>query len=281
MSLQDKIESAKELIYAQRTQPCVVYCSFGKDSTVMLRLVREVLPPSRLACESAYPCAVIYHRQPWFPFKNRFADQLIRKWKIEVYDFPPFAAGVKIKPVKQSNGDNEHRPLELVARYSFGNTYMDLPMSTETPIPGQPYMCALHWLLRPGAIATFPWKVAFIGHKSADVDPYEGQVPLRAKETDVGNVHMVFPLHDWTDKDVWDYMELAKVPFDTRRYKNRQEIPDRWNNPDYFHACTACIDPREKREKVFCPKLKQDVPNNGPGVARLETLPDYIEKEGS
>jgi 3'-phosphoadenosine 5'-phosphosulfate sulfotransferase (PAPS reductase)/FAD synthetase len=113
------------------------------------------------------------------------------------------------------------------------------------------------------------------------VDPYEGPVPLRAAEADVGNVHMVFPLRDWTDDDLWDYIELTKVPFDTRRYKDRQEIADRWHNPDYFHACTACIDPREEREMVFCPKLQREIPNSGPGVTRLETLPDYIEKGGS
>jgi 3'-phosphoadenosine 5'-phosphosulfate sulfotransferase (PAPS reductase)/FAD synthetase len=280
-ALQEKIEISKQLIYEQRNVPSVVYCSFGKDSTVMLHLVREVMPVNPLTTEGAYPRPVIYHRQPWFPDKNKFADELIRKWGIEVYDFPPFAAGVKMKPAREhnNNGDGDRsRPLELVARYSFGHTYIDLPMSTEKPVTGRPYMCGLHWLLRPGSVATFPWKVAFVGHKSSDVDPFEGRVPLRGDSADVGNVHMVFPLRDWTDDDLWDYIELAKVPFDTRRYKNRQEVPDRWHNPDYFHTCTACIDPRETAEEVMCPKLKRPVPNSGPGVTRLETLPDYIEK---
>ena len=57
---------------------------------------------------------------------------------------------------------------------------------------------------------------------------------------------------------------------------------DKWLNPDYVHACTACIDPREKRKTVPCPKLGGAlVRNMGPTVMRMEILPDYIQKGGT
>lgn len=266
---QEKIEQAKELIYAHRAQLCVLLCSFGKDSMALLHLIREVMPVSRLNCQ-AYPVPVIYHRQPWFPVKNEFAERVTRSWGLEIHDFPPKLCGVKC------NADR----LELVARYPFGNDAMDLPLNTEPPIPRRPYVCGRLWIIRPKiALATWPWSVAFIGHKSTDVDPYEGPVPLRADQVDVGGVRVVFPLREWTDADVWDYLEEQQIEYDLGRYENRKELADKWNNPDYIHACTACVDPRETADQVYCPKLKTEIPNVGHEVARLESLPTYIEKE--
>jgi hypothetical protein len=269
MTHQEKIDHAKELIYAQRAQVCVLLCSFGKDSMTLLHLIREVMPLKRLSCHG-YPIPVIYHRQPWFPAKNEFADRVIRSWGLEIHDYPPLACGVKCKADR----------LELVGRYPFGNDAMDLPLNTEPPIARRPYLCGRQWLLRPkAALATFPWHVAFHGHKSTDVDPYEGPVPLRADQVDAGGVHVVFPLREWTDADVWEYLEEHRIEYDLGRYQNYQELEDKWNNPDYIHACTACIDPRETAAKVYCPKLQMKIPNVGHEVARLEKLPHYIEKE--
>jgi hypothetical protein len=248
----------------------VVMCSFGKDSMVLLHLVREAV--------GTLP--VIYHRQPWFPAKNEFADSVIRSMGLEVHDYPPSMCGVKY------NDDS----LELVARYAFGNSGIDLPMNIEQPIPRRDFVCGLNdWMLRPKAEVKYPWQTAFIGHKSSDVDQFEGPVPLRTDHVEAGGVDIVFPLRDWTDADVWDYVETNHVPYDKRRYVaargragsiragSMTENTDKWLNPDYLHACTNCIDPRNRAKEVFCPKLKATVPNVGDNVLRLQSRPDYIE----
>jgi hypothetical protein len=236
-------------------------CSFGKDSMVLLHLVRETLGKS---------LPVIFYRHPYFPAKWEFADQVIRSWGLVVHDYPPLVAGIK--------ANDEH--LELVARYEFGHEgAMDLPLNTAPPVSRRDFICGLNdWVLRPKAgVITFPWGTVFMGHKSSDVDPYEGPVPLKQDSVNIGGVDVVFPLRYWTDKDVWDYLETNHVPYDARRYQERAELADTWLNPDYIHACTKCIDPREKDE-VICPKTGKTVPNVSTQVLRLDHRPDYIEQ---
>jgi 3'-phosphoadenosine 5'-phosphosulfate sulfotransferase (PAPS reductase)/FAD synthetase len=267
--MQEKIEHAQKLIH-QFGKHAVLMCSFGKDSTALLHLIRETLPPNKLACRGNYPLPILYHRHLWFPFKHNFANEIIRSWNLEVHDYPPVACGVKVK---------EDR-LELVARYPFGTSGIDMPINIEKPIPRRDFVCGLQWLTRPKIAALqWPWENVFIAHKSIDVDPFEGAVPLNCDHFEGGNLRIVFPFRHWTDEDVWTYIEEHHVPFDHARYRHRQELDDKWNNPDYLHACTACIDPRETALQVQCPKLGQLVPNIGNNVVRLEGLPSYIQKE--
>jgi hypothetical protein len=264
----DLIDHSRELI-RRFCRNAVLLCSFGKDSMALLHLARETLPRSDLAC-STYPLPVLYHRHPWFAFKNKFANRVIESWGLEVHDFPPAACGVKA---------NE-RHLELVARYHFGNSGMDLPINIESPIARRDFVCGLQWLLRPkSAKIAWLWENALIGHKSTDMDPFDGPIPLKCDHTEAGGVRIAFPLRHWTDADVWDYLEENKVPYDKGRYADAKELADKWANPDYLHACTACIDPRQKALTVHCPKINQQVQNVGANVLRLEQVPAYLEKE--
>lgn len=267
MTFDDKIKHATALI-RYFPEPRALMCSFGKDSMVLLHLAREVLPPNPMLVHQ-YPVHVIYHRHPWFPAKNEFADSVIRSWSLEVFDYAPISTGIKY---------NDER-LELVARYPFGNGCMDLPMNIEEPNKRQDFACGLQWMLRPKQNGmTWNWKTVLIGHKSSDVDPFDGPVPLKHDAAKTADVNLVFPLRHWTDNDIWDYIEQHHVPYDKRRYAGRMETPNKWLNPDYLHACTACVDPRQPKE-VFCPKLNRMVANVSDGVPRFGALPDYIKKE--
>jgi hypothetical protein len=272
----NKIDQAKQIIrdgWNAGTRPALL-SSFGKDSMVLLALVRDTIPPDRFSVH-AFPLPVIYYRDPWFSHKHEFANRIIRTWSIECHDYPPTAAGIKV--------NSEH--LELVARYSLGSTYIDLPKNVCQPkeYSRRDYLCGLRdWILRPKAGAlSFPWDVLLHGHKSSDVDPFEGHVPLQADEAELNDrLRLFFPLREWTDSDVWQFLEDNHVPFQPQRYGDRRtERADKWHNNDYTHACTACIDPRADEEKVFCPKLKSFVPNVGKQVLRLDQLPEYILKE--
>lgn len=241
--------------------------SFGKDSMVLAHLIRE-----SVGHIGRFPVPVIYHRDPWFSHKHEFADHIIQSWAMEVHDYPPMHAGIKVKPDM----------LELVARYSFGTEAMDIPKNVCVPeeYPRREFICGLNdWLLQPKTHQIqVPWDIVFIGHKSCDVDPFEGKVPLNVDVYELGGIYLVFPLRHWTDDDIWNYIEANHIPTQKTRYQDRIEVKDKWYNNDYVHACTRCIDPRETRAEVDCPKFKHPVPNIGKAVLRLEAKPDYIER---
>lgn len=246
--------------------------SFGKDSMVMAHLMREADYTPKFPKAHAFPMDVIYHRDPWFAHKHVFADSVIRSWGMEVYDFPPMHAGVKTK----------EDMIELVARYTFGSGAMDIPKNICKPdeYPRRDYICGLNdWLMRPKTfLLDYEWDCVFMGHRNADVDPFEGHVPLSSSEAEVGGVKLVFPLKDWSDNEVWDYIEENHIAVQGTRYKDRKEIADKWHNNDYMHACTACIDPRETRPTVYCPKLKGDVKNRGKEVLQFNVRPHYWQE---
>jgi 3'-phosphoadenosine 5'-phosphosulfate sulfotransferase (PAPS reductase)/FAD synthetase len=95
----------------------------------------------------------------------------------------------------------------------------------------------------------------------------------------MGGVKLAFPLRDWTDDDVWEFIDEHNIPMQLTRYRaDHTEQPDKWYNNDYMHACTACIDPREKAHTVPCPKLKVNVPNVGHRVLLLQAEPGYVTR---
>jgi len=268
MNLNDKIKHATALIrYFPERQ--ALMCSFGKDSMVLLHLIREVLPSNPMLCHG-YPVPVIHFRHPWFPQKYEFADSIIRSWGLEVHDCLPIDAGVKTR----------EDMIELVARYQFGTGAIDLPINTLPPKPRKDFACGLQWVYRPRQLSS-TWNIqnVYIGHKSSDYDPFEGNVPLKHDAAKVGEVNMIFPLRHWTDEDVWEYIESRYVPYDKRRYAGRLDVPDKWLNSDYINACTACVDPRNKDKEVFCPKLGRLVLNVGSQVPILDQRPTYVEEK--
>jgi 3'-phosphoadenosine 5'-phosphosulfate sulfotransferase (PAPS reductase)/FAD synthetase len=245
--------------------------SFGKDSMVMAHIIRASVGVNPLRAH-AYPIDVIYHRDPWFPHKSSFADSVIRSWSMEVHDFPPMTTGVKVKPDM----------LELVARYSFGIRELDIPKNVCSPqdYPRRDFICGYNdWINRPKSfVMHYPWDVVFIGHKSSDVDQFDGAIPLKADTAKGGAVNIVFPLREWSDDDVWNYIDEHKIPVQQARYHIATKSESNWHSNDHINACTACIDPRVTTPTVFCPKLKTDVPNHGAEVFQLRTDAEYIER---
>jgi len=252
----------------------VVMLSFGKDSMAMAWLIRAAADGcENLSGRVGFPIEVIYHRDPWFSQKHHFADRVIASWGMTVHDFPPVAAGVKVKPDR----------LELVARYNCAGDGIDIPKNVLEPERRRHFICGLRdWVLRPKMGEMFyPWDLVLIGHKSSDVDQFEGPVPLADYVTHCGRARVVFPLRDWTDADVWALIAREKIPVQETRYRDGVELDDKWYNNDYVHACTACIDPREKAERVYCPLAKGMVENRGAEVLQLVATPSYIAREAA
>lgn len=248
-ALDAKIDFACDLLrraFAEFRRPAVM-CSFGKDSLVALHLVRRL--------RTDLP--VIFHREPFHPAKYDYANRVIRDWDLTVYDYPPARTAL------QENAAGE---IEVVGSYDCGGgRYCDLPTGIVEPRAGEPYLCALRDLmLKPRGSFEYPWDLVVHGHKSADVDPFHGPVPLAADiGLNIGTATPVFPLRDWSDSDIWDYIEAYDLPIHTERYEYADgrwtERADKTLNPDYFAACTACL--HRSGGPAYCPRLGCEVPN--------------------
>src|SRR5215475_15632054 len=113
----------------ERFDKPVIMSSFGKESMAMLfillRLMEKKLP-------------VIYHAIPWLPWKNEFAYTIVKLWNIELYDYPPSASGIKVKP----------ELLEIVHRYQISDEKgIDIPVNVLPP--NGKFECGLKMLKRP------------------------------------------------------------------------------------------------------------------------------------
>jgi len=224
-----------------------IMCSFGKDSVVVLDLARKALGN----------LPVIFHREPFFPAKYKYANDLIIKWNLTVYDYVPHKTAI------QQKGDD----VEIVGYYDVGGErYAGLPTGICAPEEGEETICGLYDVyLKPKGRFAYPWDCCIHGHKSCDVDPFHGPVELLS---DVGlNITCstpIFPIRNWSHANVWEYIEKHNIPIHHDRYE--QDLNGEWYekadkrlNPDYFPACVACM----KRDggKVFCPRLNCETSN--------------------
>lgn len=248
MNLESKIDEAQNLVYkvlAQAKTPAIM-SSFGKDSMVMLHLIRSLkrdLP-------------VVFYREPFMPKKYRFANAVIDEWDLTVYDYSPLETYMTEKD----------GCVEIVNAYTTGKRSVFLPTGICKPEEGEVSLCALHDIyLKATGTYTFPWDVIFVGHKSTDVDPIQGAVPLSADYANyVDCASIAYPLRHFTDQDIWEYTEKFSLPIHHSRYEkiegNWTERKDMRFNPDYFPACTACMVPGSG--SVPCPRLGGSIVSN-------------------
>lgn len=241
-----------EKIVSEYKRPAIM-CSFGKDSMVLLHLIRS----------KGITLPVIFHKEPFYPEKYEFANKVIKDWGLTVYDYPPLDTAVFKK--------NGH--IEILNYYQAGAKSVILPTGIIEPDYTKKYLCGLTDLLqKPLGNYTYQWDVVFIGHKSSDVDPLQGAVPLHLDlKVNLGSVDLAFPLRDWTDDDIWDYTEKNDVPCQTNRYINREEIEDKTYNSDYFPVCTRCLD-KDNPMQVDCPKLNMAINNISSLVNQVEDI---------
>ena len=101
--LQDKIDWSLERvseIVKQYRRP-LIYTGFGKDAMVMHHMLRT----------AGYDFDCMFHRDPFFPKKYRFANRIIEEWNLPCYDYPH--SGVSLF--------NEHGAFEVSRHYQIGS----------------------------------------------------------------------------------------------------------------------------------------------------------------
>jgi hypothetical protein len=216
---------------------------------------------------------VLFHKEPFVQSKYEFANSIISRWNLVVYDYAPQTTAV-------FNHNNE---TEIVNFYQTGpNQRSWLPTGIRKPKEGEPFICGFKDIYnKPFGNYSFPWNLVFIGHKDSDVDPILGSVPVQQdiRRTE-GGPDYAYPLRHFTDEDIWEYTKRFMVPFNSRRYDESNEFKEFENtdyNNDYLTACVKCMDNTEEKV-VKCPMLGYDITNISDQVrtVNLKDFPSYI-----
>jgi hypothetical protein len=208
---------------------------------------------------------VLQFRLPYCSEKYQFADHVIREWGLECYHQEPVSIHCRWK----------NDILGLLYGFSNSRGIIQMPMDTH---PSDNPICVHDVLKGPRAHMDWPWDLFLIGHKSTDSDLADGDLPLHCDRLPGGAISpdFIFPLREWTDDDIWDYIEEHNLPVDSARYdqKNRREWEDRRMNSDYFPICMACVQPGGG--SVQCPKYKCEVANVTERVPFADINPTYF-----
>lgn len=245
---QEKLRVARQLIQLGHARlPAGAICwSGGKDSMVLLHMMRSL----------GIALPVVFFREPWQPRKYAFHDSIIRRWELQILSWHP--SGVAF----QQREDE----FELQNLYHLGDRPITCPTGIVPPADGLPWACAIDMAKRPTQerLDVFPpFQALWIGHKRTDRDVMLGGdagTRVHAKVS-LDEHASFFPLRDWSDEDIWNYIHWFQVPYDEERYHQRAdgswgEREHRRQNADYVHACTRCIDSRADAPRfVECPKL--------------------------
>ena len=210
--------------------------SGGKDSQVLLALMNVI------AREQGYEFQVAHFRPFDHPSKHLFADLIISMQELKIVEDwkPAFRSAI-------AKGDH----VEIVDSYQFApGAFLHLPIEAEPDHePGPGSHCAVEKLNEPTSDEARDFDAVFIGHRSDDVDPAHGPIPLKREVAEAAGVRFVYPLKNWSEGDVWDASRILNVAQNAKRYAEKRMD---WN-ADYYDLCTKCLKKGE-RDHVICPK---------------------------
>lgn len=255
MNIDKTLSLINEALSASKTP--IVLCSFGKDSMAMLHLIRTI--------KKDIP--VLFFKEAFHPKKYIFANSMIHDWDLTVYEYPPTSM-----EVMHNNGVTE-----LVNLYSLGlGSHLYLPTGIVQKEDSN--VCALRDIFNKPKIDNFfyKWDLTFIGHKDSDKDVILENVKPHSSYKAAGLTYFVYPLKDWTDKDVWNYMEKNNIPYNDKRYDKASgyaEFKDYTFNNDYHECCYNCINP-DQPDTTFCFLENKPVFN----ISRMMNFKDKIKK---
>lgn len=253
----------KAQLWAKNWPRSVVLWSGGKDSTAMLHLLR-------FKAEIDVP--VIQFRQPKFRERYAYSDRMIKEWDLTVFEYPASRYALADGPDVETG---EVR-FDLLHYFQWGTKAVVLSLGTERPKKGEKFMCGLDdFLNRPTGAFAWPWGAVWIGTKGTDTDLIKGHVPLaqdiRYAE---GSPVSLYPMRDWTDDDIFEYLEDAGVEPDPTRYVKTDKWgnnPDKSLNADFYPTCLNCVD-RHQGNHVHCPKLNAQISN----ISHLAPYEDIV-----
>lgn len=241
------------------SQKPVALSSFGEDSLVLLSLMKRVM--------GCYP-DVVFWEDGLPKHKYRHAYQSAENMNINLFIYPPTFADYW-----QTDGFFD------VVHYFYvdGSRFLGLSSGCRPYRAGEDYLCAVGDLLSYPTIDTydFQWDFIFSGQKSCDDLHITDRHEMQSAAVEFGDRFLIYPLHNWTDDDVWEYVERFALKVQKDRYEGnpggREGTPENdKNNPNVAPTCYTCLDYNNEGREVWCPKQKINIPFAGKGRIAAE-----------
>lgn len=218
------------------TKP-VLLCSFGKESVLLLWLLREQCPTM----------PVIFWHHDMISEQWEFAQRLVKKWDLTVFNWPPADRYL----VSRGEG------VSMINEYMLGGyrfpTISDFERSDRCVLDSNP---------KRKLEMTYGFDLTFIGTKATDSHYIVGSNPL-PQDMQFGSTRLVAPLRDMTDAQVWDAITELGVPYDELRYPDSTDARD----PSAKHFCTRCLE-----GPTICPKTGEKLEFEWDKTASLEAF---------
>lgn len=258
--------------YSMSGKP-VVLSSFGKDSLVLLSLMKRVY--------GEYPDVIFW--MDGLPMnKYLHAFKTAAALDVRLFTYPPTAWDYLQK-------DDFFDVIHYF--YITEGAFTTLYTGCRQYRKNEQFLCAVDDLLSYPRIDRyeFRWDYIFQGQKECDDLHIAKSYKLNPVSL-FGDKLMLYPLYNWSDEDVWSYVDK----FSLRKYIQEERYRDNpsgrsktlkndRNNPDVAPTCFACLDCRnESLPEIYCPKKKTDIPFAGKGsVAAEETNKRLLKALGS
>lgn len=268
--MQKKIERTKEIIrmVEKNYRNPIIMSGFGKDSICVVHLCRSM----------GYKWPVMFHRDPFFPKKYKYANQVIELWDLVCYDYPARSCSIF-----WDNG-----VFEVARHYQIGGSNMILCAALYEPnefVEGE-YLCALKDIyLQPKGSRDYPWDCILQGFRYTECKPHSGMTPAKLRwhcKHNIDSVDSIHPIRDWTNQETYQYVVDNNIPVNTLVYdvENGELIPKKDNtyNPDRRPACYRCMLPSTEYN-VLCPKKNCLVNNVWPNLIKTQMPNDFAIAE--
>lgn len=180
-------QARKKIREVLATAQCpAVLCSFGRDSLLLLALVREICPDVRVI---------------WFRTGNSesFPKQIMREWGVVGLSPSPATVTLLVSP----EGD-----ISLVPEYDFAGDR--LPVVHDVT-PSDRCMFNIFPTRTPNLF--HPWDVLLVGWKDSDTHWLLGQTPLKEDGFMLGRAKVFAPLRHMTDDQVRAAVIDLQLPY--------------------------------------------------------------------
>ncbi len=257
----DSIQIMREVV-AETENPVMLY-SIGKDSSVLLHLAKKAFYPARI------PFPVMHIDTTWkFKEMIEFRDHYAKKWNLDLITY------INPDGIKQNMGPFSHG--------SAVHTDVMKTQALKQALDAYEFDCAFGGARRDEEKSRAKERVFSFRNEQHRWDP-KNQRPelwsLYNTKKNKGESIRVFPLSNWTELDVWQYIYLENIPIVPLYYAKTRPVVNRDGVWIMVDDERMPLEPGEvPEEKLVRFRTLGCYPLTGAIESEATTLPDIIKE---